>query len=744
VPLLKRRDFLLTSSAAVGAVMFAGCVPPQRQMEGESRVLLAEDLLSAYDNWYATTCRGCEAGCGTVIRVVDGRARKVEGNPDHPLNLGKLCARGQATVQEQYHPDRIRGPLQRDPGAQRGPAGFHSISWSDGLDALNAQLSSLLQNGRAGDVTLITPPLGAHQALLTNRFASAYGAKWLTFESVSEQPLREATRRTFGFDDVPIFDLANARTVLSLGADFLGAWISPVRFGIDYGVFRQGSYAVRDFRPRDESRPRGRLIHVDTRFSATAASADEWVWIRPGTEGQLALAIAQALGAPGLDAFTPELMENVSGIRADRIRRIAGELRDNGPSLVIGGGAAGAYTNGTDALSAILGLNLLLGNVGQPGGILPPPPPPPPLDGLPRRSKPATIADWQDLTARMRDGTEQAVLILGGANPVHGLPAALDFASALLKVPFVMSFGSFLNDTTSIADLVLPSSLPLETWGDSLPAVQGASAVLSMQQPVVEAIFNTRSAWDVLLAVADDLGEPVKGALPWPTFKDLLHDQLGSLRPPDASPAEYWRDLLQHGGQWTNASPTPNALATGPTNWNPPTNLGESAFAGDPQTFPYHLVLFPHNTLGSGEAAHLPWLQAAPDPVTSVTWQTWVEVNPTLAAQLSITEGDIVAVESPRGRIEVPVYVSPAAPPEVLAIPLGQGHTGSGRWASGRGANPMQLLEPLADAATGVLAYGSTRVSLTRTARRVPLPKLEGMAPARQLPGQEVLKVLHT
>jgi Molydopterin dinucleotide binding domain len=139
---------------------------------------------------------------------------------------------------------------------------------------------------------------------------------------------------------------------------------------------------------------------------------------------------------------------------------------------------------------------------------------------------------------------------------------------------------------------------------------------------------------------------------------------------------------------------------------------------------------------GSGESAHLPWLQAAPDPVTSVTWQTWVEVNPRMADALALHEGDVVTVRSTKGSIDVPVCISPAAPPEVLAIPLGQGHTGFGRWADGRGSNPVQLLAPLADVATGALAYGSTRVNLTKTGRSVALGKLEGNAPARQLPGQ--------
>jgi anaerobic selenocysteine-containing dehydrogenase len=139
----------------------------------------------------------------------------------------------------------------------------------------------------------------------------------------------------------------------------------------------------------------------------------------------------------------------------------------------------------------------------------------------------------------------------------------------------------------------------------------------------------------------------------------------------------------------------------------------------------------------------LPWLQAAPDPVTSVTWKTWAELNPGVATRLGLSEGELVSIESPHGRVEVPIYISPAGPPEVLAMPLGQGHVGFGRWANGRGANPLELLAPLSDSTTGALAYGATRVRLTRTGRKVPLPKLEGEAPVRQLSGQEVIEVLH-
>jgi anaerobic selenocysteine-containing dehydrogenase len=159
-------------------------------------------------------------------------------------------------------------------------------------------------------------------------------------------------------------------------------------------------------------------------------------------------------------------------------------------------------------------------------------------------------------------------------------------------------------------------------------------------------------------------------------------------------------------------------------------------------------VLFPHNTLGTGETAHLPWLQATPDPMTSITWQTWVEVNPRKAAELGLHEGDVVTLESPNGRIDVPVYVNPAASPTVLAVPMGQGHTQGGRWATRdhgvRGANPLDLLAPLADATSGALAYGATRVRLISTGRRISTSKLEGNQPPYQVEDSDVAKVTRT
>jgi anaerobic selenocysteine-containing dehydrogenase len=256
-------------------------------------------------------------------------------------------------------------------------------------------------------------------------------------------------------------------------------------------------------------------------------------------------------------------------------------------------------------------------------------------------------------------------------------------------------------------------------------------------------VFDTRGFGDVMLALGAQLGSPVREALPWRTLKDAIREAADDLRRmnrgsfTDTDPDRFWLKLLQRGGWWDQGS---SGTASGVQTAAAP-QVQPARFDGSSTEFPFHLVVFPHNTLGAGESAHLPWLQAAPDPVTTAVWQTWVEVNPRVASQMQLGIGDIVEVQSSVGRVEVPVYIHPAAPPDVLAMPLGQGHTAYGRWAQGRGANPLSLLAPLTDGATGAMAYGATRVRMRKTGRSIELPKLEGTELAVQMPHFDVAKV---
>ena len=168
------------------------------------------------------------------------------------------------------------------------------------------------------------------------------------------------------------------------------------------------------------------------------------------------------------------------------------------------------------------------------------------------------------------------------------------------------------------------------------------------------------------------------------------------------------------------------------------------AFIGDARRYPFHLVPFEANALGAGQLSHVPWLQSMPDPMTTVAWSSWVELNPQTAKRMDLAQQDVVLVEASNGRyIRVPVYLNPATPPDVAAVPFGQGHAQFTSFAAGRGANLFDILSSGEERDTGALAWAGTRVRVTKTNRRAKLPSLEGPDPSVQLDDQPIIYIQH-
>lgn len=760
---ITRRQFIqLTGASAAGAVAFAACTPPRSELLVESVARLPEDLVTGIDTWYATICRMCPSGCGVIVRVMEGRAKKIEGNPLYPVNQGKLCARGQSGLQALYHPDRIRGPLKRT--GPRGSGQFEPISWESALDELLGRLKELQAAGRASESLLITEPLRGHLGYLVFSFNQAFGGQWAPLEPLEDTTLlRTVLSKTFplytGWGPLPHFDLANARFVLSFGADFLGSWLSPVQYAVAYGKFRGRPGA------------RGTLVQVEPHLSSTGASADQWVPIKPGSEGALALALAYVMisenlvtpaaarsaglapGSPALEAHRPPAVAQATGISEASIQDLARRFATQKPSLAIAGGPAAAHANGPHNLMAVYALNRLVESLGKPGGLLRNPVSP--LLAVPEAGFAAPLSYWQELVEAILTGQPRAhalpygfpgaapvitppkVLMVRGANPVHALPPALRFRESLERVPFIASFSSFMDETAALSDLILPEHIYLEDWGSDIPEPAPGFMVLGFQQPVVKPFYDTRSFGDILLTL-EGLG---LGRLRWKSFRDLLREWVGQLVqlrrvPPQADLEEFWIRLLQQGGWWDEAT---RETAAPPVEEVRVLELPEPKFSGSEQEYPFHLLPFPSASLGAGEAAHLPWLQATPDPISTAVWMTWVEVNVDTARRLELREGDVVRVESPVSTLEAPVYVHPGIRPDVVAIPLGQGHTALGRYAQGRGANPASLvdpslqvrganpfLDPSQQGSDGSLAWAATRVRLIKTEKTVRISKAEG------------------
>jgi menaquinone reductase, molybdopterin-binding-like subunit len=714
---LSRRDFLKV--AGVGAALttvLTGCGPASRYVSREPYTKMPEYTYNGQSTYYATTCRECAAGCGLIVRTMQGRAIKAEGNKYNPVNLGKTCARGQATLHSLYNPDRVQNPSKH----ARGDKNLTTADWDAAISIVTEALNPSTGSGTAGETAFLLGLTHDHLFDLVSDLCKAvgapapvrYGALGM-FEA--RATLGEASRAIFGKPDLLFFDLARADVVFSFGANFLETWVSPVAYTRGFAQMRRGT-----------SR-RGYLVQFEAHMSQTAMKADEWVSIAPGTEGLVAAALGKLIGEQKFGA-APVAFAGVdvakaaeaAGISQKQLESLAGILANAQNPLVIPGGAALGQENGLETAKAILTLNVLLDNLGKPGGVFHTPASP--LTDSYHR--PATIKELGELVAQMNSGAIKT-LFIHGVNPVFELPASLGFEAALEKVPTVISFSSFPDETALLADYIFPDHTGLEAWGYQQVAVGTGQALLSGAQPVVAPYYNTKSTVDVLLAAATQIGGEVAKALPFKDEVEFIQSKLTALVNIDggfysaADMPNFWAKFQQFGGYWKNDPGLDAPEASGALDTK--LNLAAAQTEGDGE---FHLLVFPSPVLGEA-GANKPWLQEVPDPTTTVMWNSWLEINPATAEELGLTDDDVVKVVSAFGEVEVSVYKYPGIRPEVVAIPFGQGHTAYGRYAENRGVNPGDLFGTQTNGA-GDLAFAGIKVKIEKTGKKRPLSRLEG------------------
>ena len=695
------------------------------------QVVPPEDYSPGIATWYNTTCNQCSAGCGISVRIREGKAKKIEGNPVHPVSQGRTCARGQAGLNVLYNPDRIRAPLQK---AEQGDSRrFGEISWGDALTEAASRIGRLKIEGKANRVRLISGQVQGHMDELFTQFMGLLGSgHYDQYDFTFPGALRAANKISFGSDRFPYYDIKNTDLLLSFGADYLGTWISPVHHSLAYGHMRQG----RDGR-------RGKTIQVEPRMSLTGANADEWIPARPGAEGLLALGIAHVIVSEGhydgndrdewtnaLQAYSPSTVAAQTDVSEDTIARLAREFSASSASLAVAGGATAAGTNAVASVVAVNALNYLAGNLNQPGGII--------LNSEQTNSeasdsKQTGLRGVLDLVEAMQAGDVE-VLLVHDTNPAYALPSNVGFREAMENVPLVIALSSFMDETTAMADIVLPTNTYLESWGDDIPDPGVGFPMASLSQPVVATLYDTLPAGDIVLALGRRIGGELPVSMHWASTEEFIkdrwrteYDQLGT-DTADHDFDAFWRAALEAGvwGQPAAAADnqaTPSSASTIAAIDNP-----VSEFAGDESDYPFVLHPYLTTTFLDGRGANLPWLQEMPDPMTSVVYGSWVELNPVTADELGIREGDVLEIESPAGSVRVPALIFPAIRPGVVAIPIGQGHEAYGRYAHDRGVNPIHIVETLVDEQTGDLAWAATRVKINATGESLNINKTDGVS----------------
>ncbi len=703
---MNRRTFLkIVGSGSISCA--AACTPdpyggsrPDKTLH--SAVNAPEDMVTGAPTWYATTCRECPAGCGVLAKNREGRVIKLEGNPLHPINEGKLCMRGQAALHGVYHPDRLKTPLLREGKTWR------PLSFPEAQAILDARVAEAARK-KPGGVRMLTEVVGAAQLkLFTDALAIWNSPAPVVFEPFAHETLKAASDALFGVNGLPSYRIQDADLLVSFGADFLETWLSPVEYARRFKAMHALS----------GSGVKGLFFCVAPFQSLTAANADRWLACHPGSETVLALGLVhkalrtgRGVGLPQawlqeLDAvsapFTREVVVDRAGVSRSDYENLAHALMRAERPLALGTGAAASGSHGAQTDLAVNCLNRLLD---------------PTLAriDLDRRHRVELAAPRSGVTAFFESLEEKPadVLLLHNVNPVHAMPGVGAVEAVLgSRATFVVSFSAFMDETAEQADLVFPVRSWLESWDE----YAGKGGLVSTLQPAMGKLTDAPHVGDVLLAAVHGKG------LKEGESKAFLVSRLvaeGAVRD-----EMHWLQTLQHGGSFQgDGALTPSGAGLPQPD---PSRLESLRRVLEADRGGFTFIAAPSIRFYDGRGANRPWLCEVPDPLTRVAWQTPVLANPETLSAEGLKAGDRVRIVLGQARIEAPVYDAPGVKAGVLVMSIGQGHSAYGRYARGQGVNPLALLPGEIDPASGAPTRVVPGVGLKPTGQADVLARTDG------------------
>lgn len=651
-----RRDFLKLMGFSFTGAALAACsrMPVEKVIP---YLVKPEEVTPGVANWYATTCAGCTASCGLLVKVRDGRPIKIEGNELSPINRGGVCAVGQAMVLSLYDDSRLKGPLWEGKG----------ISWEEMDQKIITVLEDVVRKG--GKVALVSGTLvsPSTRALVGEWLAKFPGSRHVVYDPVSMAAIPEANQISFGTRVLPRYRFDRAQVIVGLNADFLGTWISPVEYARGYAQNRmkqagQGPATM------------SHHVQFEARMSLTGSNADRRVPVAPSEIGGVALALLQEVSR--LAGKGPAFGGDLAGLTVDQkiIHETARELFEHrGESLVVCG------VNDVSLQVAVNALNSLLGNIGSTVD----------LDN-PSLQKQGDDSRIRPLVEAMNRG-EIGGLFLYGVNPLYDLPESEAFREGLKKVPLSVSFAGSLDETAVAVKAVCPDHHFLESWNDAQPV----TFCYSMTQPALRPLSQTRAAQESLLRWSGREGDHYNYLRNFwrrsglDSFWDqAVHDGLMSL-PPQTSVSRGF---------------------TAPLAASVKIVLQELQAAASRQSKDRFEVEFYEKVgIRDGRHANNPWLQELPDPISKVTWDNYASVAPVTAAGLGLEEGDVVRLKFASRALEIPVQIQPGQFSGSIALALGYGRTECGKVGKGVGVNGYPFIST------------HSVVSLEKTGRHVEL-----------------------
>ncbi len=704
-----------------------------------------------------SVCTLCPGGCGITVRLVNDRPIKIEGSKEYPVNKGSLCPMGISGLQYLYGPSRVTSPLKRE--GNRGEGKWKKVSWDEALAAVSKKLAELRSSGRPQSVACIT---GSDQGTIPNlidRFMSVYGSPNFIRSATANDAVEQAVYLTQGKLGTPVFDIENANFILSFGSGILDGWGAAGRMFNLYGNGKQSKT----------------IIQIEPRLSDTAAMANQWLGINPGTETALALGLANVIikkslydknfvenFAFGFDDwtdengnthegfatmvkdFTPDKVSQITGIEKTEIISLAMAFARASRPIAINGRGQGDMPGSIDESLAVQLLNALVGNINKTGGISTVPDanyakwPEVSIDAIASKGRQQPRIDGagseqfpntrhllnrlpEIINSAQGDSPVQALLVTE-ANPMYTLPDTAATKKAFDQIPFIVSFSPYMDETADYADYILPNHSSLERLQD-VPTVAGTSRqVIGLAKPVVQPMYDTKHVGDSFIQLANSLGGFIADAFPWRDYEKFLQATL----------KDQWRDLKKKGViEIDHTLPEPLAFTFNtvsgkfefyPTARNNAKQKNHSALPsytpvpieGDIQRFPLVLVPYDAIRLASNHIANAPFMTKTIDDTVLKKQIGMIEINPKTARKLGLKEDATALLTTPKGKATVQIHLYEGIMPGLIAIPKGLGHTAYNEYLANKGTNFNDLIGPIADPGSGLDMAWGIRAKLIR------------------------------
>lgn len=643
-----RRDFLKVFGFSFSsAVILASCRRPV--INAIPYVIQPPEITPGKSLYYASSFFDGHEYSGIIVKTRDGRPIKIEGNQQSLFNNEGTSARVQASVLSLYDDARLKNPM----------AGGTLLTW----DAIDQKIISDLTNinSKEGEIALFTSTIiSPTTKKAINEFGSKFRKfRWVQYDPVSYSAILEANQKSFGKAVIPDYHFQKAGLVVSLNADFLGSWLSPVHFIPKYVSGRKLDQGEKDML---------RHVHFESGMSLTGSNADKRIKIKPSEEKRILTdiynRIASKTGGEILPA--PDGKPDLAGI-ADSL------LAKRGRSIVVSG------TNDVNIQLIVNGINTLLGNYSE-------------CIDLKNNLNIAAGIDStvEELVNDMNSGRVKALLMYN-VNPLYDYHDPARFLSGLKNTELSVNMSGSLNETTGKAKYDCPVHHYLESWDDA-EIVPGQ---LSLAQPCINPLFNTRSFQDSLLK--------------WSGNTVSWHDYMMSNWEKEYFPKsgksgfmDFWDDCLGNGVFKYSFSDNK------PVKYSPE-GLSVAVKADENSDIKgFEIILFESVALGTGMYSNNPWLMELPDPVSKHCWDNVASISPADAEKLGILTGHLLNLGK---GITLPAFVQPGQAEGTVSVALGYGHSNSGPVADKVGVN----LYPFAGIKGTNRVYGFTTDRIENT-----------------------------